>query len=363
MSLHLDRIKTPVLAVDMGERMVRMLLYSPSAGGAYEFASPSPLGLLAGAVARATKAGQGVYRRTAGPGDSLVAALQAHREAGLGLAVHPEAAETLFESRAGFEQREIRVSEEAPSDDVDDVIIDIPGVSGPEPWLQLIRSLGLESPEQLLLCAPRQDGTAEREGVPAESGGMEELFAQAGERGLAPESLFSDKADGGILRLWAIGRNVNVSAMDRSFAFAAGMLSLSPVAARSRREGVLLLHAGRRRLTAALVFQERLFSLLEMPLDFFTSAARPGDIPGLAQRLDDFRLGWLPSESARVRGGLVCRSQALPPEAEGFRPAFITGENAFLLAQYGQELKGGLRGRTIRCRGLLWAFERAQACM
>lgn len=357
MSLYMEHISNPVLAVDVGETVMHMLLYSPEDGEAYEFASPSPVRLLAGAVARATKAKRGVYLRAACPGESLASALRAHREAGLGLVVHPDSMEAFSASRSGLETAGVEVADQAPPDAE---IVGIPGPPEQELWLGLFRGLGLERPEQALLCAPRRVSIAGGNDAPAGSPDMEELFARKGERGLRPESLFPDKASGGILRLCTIGRITNASAMDRSFAFVAGMLSLPSVAARSRREGVLLLHAGRRRLTAALVFQERLFSLLEMPLEFFTRAARAGEMPTLSQWLDDFRLGWLPPESACAQGGLVCRSEALPPEAEGFRPAFITGENAFLLAKYGQELRDGFRSGMVRCRGLLWAFEQAR---
>lgn len=106
---------------------------------------------------------------------------------------------------------------------------------------------------------------------------------------------------------------------------------------RSEREGVLLLCTDTSQLYGALVFRHMLHAFLEIPLvDAFLP--NPGPLDAL---LDDFRLGWLPAEVVEKHGGHAHVLPNLPPEAEGFRPAFAAGFSPAVLEGRARILAAG----------------------
>jgi hypothetical protein len=228
--------------------------------------------------------------------------------------------------------------------------------------------------QSVLLCRSDFDQLPEQRALRAKW--LRQAMRQSGPKGLDPAALAVRRpadlavspsdADG--LQLATIGRMTEFPVQDSALAFVLGMTALPSVARRSWREGVTLLRLDSRGLCAALVYRDGLFSLLELGPNELWNPANPGalDIPALSEQLADFRLGWLPPETAARLGGYVCRVPDLPSEAEGFGPTYIGGENAKLVASIGQTLPWNTRldfsGQSVpwnawlECWGMLHVF-------
>lgn len=222
-------------------------------------------------------------------------------------------------------------------------------------WNDVCAGAGLPEPKTVLY-ALEDAGSGAPQARDREAAFMR-LFQEVPEDGLA---VFS-APEQALLRLEPIRSMTGVLAADAFAALAAGMCAQPGVVARSRREGVVLLHMGRRYIRAVLLFRERLLSALELPTaGLFPEhgegkAAVPAGKQGLAAflpLLDDFRLGWLPQETARAYGGNVYSLPQLPAEAEGFRPAFLFGPLARLAAGHGVPAADET-DETLACLGLL----------
>lgn len=139
--------------------------------------------------------------------------------------------------------------------------------------------------------------------------------------------------------------------MDAFCARVHGAMGLPALQARTMREGLVLLEMGEERVSAALVFRNRLFGYMAAPAATMT-------VPLLLDWLEAFRLGWLPPEKAEAAGGCSFVCIGLPAEAEGFRPLYLLGENAGRMKAHGQLL--GLRTEQdmLGCRGLVLALPR-----
>ena len=120
----------------------------------------------------------------------------------------------------------------------------------------------------------------------------------------------------------AIRRMTGFPEPDDRFAFIPELMARPDLAERSLRQGITLLFLDEQGALAALVFQEQLFGLLELPFAPEIERRSPDVLISL---LDDFRLGWLPQEMAQALSGHVWRPCDLPAEAEGFAPVFAAG--------------------------------------
>ena len=237
----------------------------------------------------------------------------------------------------------------------------------PGPWRALLAGAGLPWPEIVLASAledgadtslPGAAGVGSRSGVCgrlwnlSRSGG-----ASAGQGGIGVASLMAEPAGEDMLRLCAIQRITGYPALDSSAAFLLGLLAEPAVSGRSRREGVTLLFAGRHTVRAGLVFQDRVLGFFELPAERVLPA--DGSEPSvLLHCLEDFRLGWLPKERAAELGGFAAVVPALPGEAEGFRPLFVTGPCADRLEGRGRIVGDSEHRAVNNCRGLLYGYAR-----
>jgi hypothetical protein len=216
-------------------------------------------------------------------------------------------------------------------------------------WHALVAQAGLERPEAVLFAYDA--GRAHREAALARAF-TDHATPAAPNHGLALPDL-PPAAEPGDLRLAAIQRMTDYPVQDSGLVWIPGLLALPAIARRSWRLGVTLLHLDSRGLRAALVYQEKLFALLELPVRAFLDPAGAVDAPALSARLEDFRLGWLPPELAQELGGFVQRAPELPPEAEGFGPSWVCGADAARLDGFGQHLPVSL---PLVCWGLLHRY-------
>ena len=231
----------------------------------------------------------------------------------------------------------------------------------PGPWRSLLAGAGLSWPE-VVLASALEDGVAVSppgvtDGRGARSDVCERLWnlSRSG-KGIGAASLMAEPAGEDMLRLRAIQRITGYPVLDSSAAFLLGLLAEPGISGRSRREGVTLLFAGRHTVSAGLVFQDRVLGFFELPAERVLPAG--GEPSVLLHCLEDFRLGWLPKERAAELGGFAAVVPALPGEAEGFRPLFVTGPCADMLEGRGR-IAGNPEHRAMNnCRGLLYGYAR-----
>ena len=133
-----------------------------------------------------------------------------------------------------------------------------------------------------------------------------------------------------------------------------GLASLPVVARRRERQGVTILLAQENRVRAFLVCGSRLWGVCLLPSAVFHAvfASRPN-------LLAEFRLGWLPNETARAAGGAGAHLACLPAEAEGFCPTFVYGGDAHFPKNLGQPLPQLPCTTDLALRGLAFALEEA----
>ena len=226
-------------------------------------------------------------------------------------------------------------------------------------WKSLLAGTGLPRPEAILVSALEPDSArspADRtdgRGPRVRLGGRLWDLARSG--GVGVGSLMSGPLKEDMLRLGAIQRITGYPVLDSAAAFVLGLLADSGVSGRARREGVTLLFAGRHTVSAGLVFRDRLLGFFELPAEKMLPP--DGREPSLLLTcLEEFRLGWLPKERAVDLGGFSDVAPSLPPEAEGFRPLFVTGPRAALLEGRGRMVGGPDDMALNNCRGLLYGY-------
>lgn len=140
--------------------------------------------------------------------------------------------------------------------------------------------------------------------------------------------------------------------MDSFGARVQGLLALPALQKRNFREGLTILHVGKGRIHASLVFQNKMYGYFSAP--FLPSQ----DLQGF---LETFRLGWLPPEKAALVGGISFLTPHLPAEAEGFKPLYIFGSNAEALKNLGQVVNLPFDQQFLACWGLLFALANSQS--
>lgn len=358
----------PVLAVNIDSGAMRGLLRVPLSSTSknaavrgeakeYAFSLPSPERVLCDRIENATSHGRTLYINCAVMASICSEAVYAHLQAGLGLVLHPETATALG---LGPEERKtvnITVAPACP--------VSAESVSGADfnmvAWRSLLAMGGLPQPGAILVSA------LERGPIFSSFSGAANGLSRAtlgpsffglsrfGGRRIA--SLLCPPLSEEMLRLRAIQRMTGNAVTDCSTAFILGLLSIPGITERSYREGVVLLFAGKHFVSAALVFKDRLLGFFELPSGrVLPSGGR--DLSRLLQILDDFRLGWFPGELAAKFGGFVDTVSALPAEAEGFRPLFITGPGAAFLEGHGQIVCAQEDIALTDCRGLLYGYAR-----
>ncbi len=134
-----------------------------------------------------------------------------------------------------------------------------------------------------------------------------------------------------------------------SIASLCGMAGRSEIAARTRRQGVVLLHAGEQRTTAWLLFQQRIYGVCEQ---------RTGrSLQAWVEDLREFRFGWLPDEAVRLAGGYGCVfAHPIPDEAESFEPVYVAGPGQHEFSGQGLLLGLSVSDARLRWHGLLHQF-------
>ncbi|MDL2272714.1 DUF1786 domain-containing protein [Desulfovibrio sp. OttesenSCG-928-I05] len=313
-----------VLCIDIGSRTQDALLFTRGETPANipRMVLPSPPLLLARRIAALTDAGLGVYLHGTLMGDGFIPALSRHLDAGRIAAMHPATADAFAANGVALPAalaREESCPENCSPLRTGDVDLSF--------WKTLCRHTGLELP-LLVAVAARDLGGASGE-TPGNMSVWRDTLFRAGKDGVPAETLMHSAAPAGLARLAAIQSVTGGPVADSGAAALLGLLSVRAIAERSHREGLLLINAGNSHITAFLVYRERVFGVYEHLTFGIDREQRIKDFT-------DFRLGWLPGESVIATGGRGCLFVELPPEAEGFKAAYITGPQRDLLRGMGQ---------------------------
>jgi len=128
-----------------------------------------------------------------------------------------------------------------------------------------------------------------------------------------------------------------------------GLLGLSRVAARTERQGVVVLYAGLRRTTGFLVFRQHVYGVYE-----HTASHSVEDV---LRDMHEFKLTWLPDEVVRASGGFGSLIRhPVPDEAESFEPVYLLGPNACRFEGY------GLMAAPLIPSGMPWGADAGLRC-
>lgn len=385
----LDTPAVPFVAVCLGHSRLRALLHVPGQDTPYSLQLDSPEWLLEERIKEATAARRS-FHLAASPvsiGAGVLRALQAHHDVGLEFSTTAELAPLLSacdapahdtgglssneESRGdhpplrgtgqSLTQKQIRFNIlHVPAQDAD---IFQDSRYGPRFWAQYCRAAKLPEPQGFCVTLPGYGGPdSER---PHSSALLRHALAGLGDSPLplngeslaklaAEHSALGAQAPAsgapwGAKRFAAIAKATASSPQDWAAMTLLAFASMKEVAGRSQREGVVMCYAGAHSLLFSLLFQERLYGLLEVPFGSVFDKGFDAFLP----LLEDFRLGWLPAEKAEGLGGAVACAGSLPSEAEGFKPLFVLGPKAEALKGRARILDDETQGRWLACLGLL----------
>ena len=333
-----------VLCIDVGSRTQDALLFTTGEDprNASRCVLPAPALVLARRIAACTASRQGVYVHGPNMGESFFAALVAHAQAGCGAAMHPATAQALFGDTAQVAEQGVTLAETSPGGYVPLLTGDVDVVL----WRTLCRMAGLEVPDVIVTAAqdhglyPKGDARTGRMAI------WRECLHKSAGQGADPKSLIYPVAPSSLTRLGAIQAVTGGPVADSSTAALLGLLAVPEIARRSHRHGVLLVNAGNTHLAGFLVYKERIYGVYEQHT-FGVAIERT------VKDLSEFRLGWLPNEEVLQAGGHGSVFLDLPDEAEGFRPAYITGPQRHLLAGHGQMTAPFDDAMLAGCFGLL----------
>lgn len=333
----------PVLCLDIGSGTQDVLLALPGREPENwpRFVLPAPARVVAEQIGAHTRARRAVWLHGGNMGGGFAGAVRHHLEAGLAIAAHPDATAALHDHPGKVREMGVEITEHCPAGFAPVMLADYePGY-----WRALLAVAGLPVPA--LVAASAQD-----HGVHPEVGNRIGRFdmwrtfitAQQGD----PARLVHDVPPAACTRLAVLQRAIGGGPVaDTGAAAVLGALSMPEVAARSHREGIMVVNVGNSHTIAFLVFRERVVGVYEHHTGMH-------DTQSLLHDLHELRMCWLPDEQVRNTGGHGCVfAPDIAPEAEGFRPTFILGPRRALLQGHGQFIAPHGDMMLAGCHGLL----------
>ena len=336
-----------VLCIDVGSRTQDALLFTAGEDprNASRCILPAPSLLLSRRIAACTASRQDVYVHGPNMGNSFFEALLAHVQAGCRAVMHPETAVALCGETSYATEQGIPLADTCPTGHASLLTGDVDALL----WRTLCRMAGLEAPDAIVVAAqdhglyPKGDARMGRMAV------WRECLHKSGGQGADPKDLIYSVAPPALTRLGAIQAVTGGPVADSGIAALLGLLAVREIAERSHRHGVLLLNAGNSHLTGFLVYKERIYGVYEQ----HTFGV---DVERTVKDLSEFRLGWLPNEEVLQAGGHGSIFLDIPDEAEGFRPAYITGPQRHLFTGHGRMAAPFDDAMLAGCFGLLYGL-------
>ncbi len=333
-----------VLCIDVGSRTQDVLMYrqGDDPQNLPRCVLPSPAQTLARRIMAYTAVRRDIYLSGPPMGTGYVRALSAHLKEGCRVAVSEEIALALYENAAAAEEAGLQIADVCPDGypalRTGDVNLAV--------WREFCSMTGLDMPSMIAVAA--QDHSFHPQDA-HQQGRMRmwrNFLYTASTEGGDPKDLIFKAVPPDLTRLAAIQAVTGGPVADSGAAALLGLLSVPEIAERSFRQGVLLINAGNSHVAAFLVYRQKIFGVYEQHT-FGIS------VDQLVKDLSEFRLGWLPSEQVQNEGGHGTVIIDLPPEAEGFRPAYISGAQRRLLTGHGQMAAPHDEPTMTGCFGLL----------
>lgn len=337
-----------MLLLDIGSGTQDVLYYVPGREleNCPKFVLPAPARLVAQRVTALTQRGVSIYLHGTNMGGGFFRALKLHMEAGYSVAIHPEAAFALHDNQDKVRSWGIAIEESCPAGYVPVALADF----DPAWWQAFLGMAGLEYPD-VIIAAAQDHGFH-----PDAFGGGNRIGRFTLWRDLLAThqgdlaALMYGTAPAPMTRLAAIQRAAGYGPVaDSAAAALLGALFMPEIAARSHREGILIVNAGNSHTVAFLVYKERVLGVYEHHTGMLTSEK-------LVEDLVEFRRGWLTDDMVRTSGGHGCMNLPLPEEAEGFMPAYILGPRREILRGQGQFIAPGGDMMLAGCFGLLKGY-------
>ncbi|HEU6437155.1 MAG TPA: DUF1786 domain-containing protein [Nitratidesulfovibrio sp.] len=341
-----------ILCLDIGSGTQDVLLTMPGLNPENwpRFVLPTPARRVARRIAELTAEGRHIWLHGENMGGGFFGAVKAHVAAGLHMAAHPDAALALHDNPERVRALGVDIADACPAGFVPVRLADYePGF-----WHALLDTCGLPQPH--LVVAAAQDHGHHPQG--SNTVGRFELWrdflaaSTDGQAGANPASLIYTAPPAQFTRLATLQRAIGGGPVaDTGAAAVLGALALPEVQARSAREGVLVVNAGNSHTIAFLVFRQRVWGVYEHHTGMLTTES-------LLHDLNEFRLCWLPDEQVRAAGGHGSAfAPDIPPETEGFRPAFVLGPRREMLRGHGQFIAPHGDMMLAGCHGLLHGLD------
>lgn len=309
-----------------------------------KFVLPSPAKLIAKRVEELTAAKRDIYMYGSNMGGGFFLAIKKHLEAGLRLAIHPEAALAIYDDPKRVAALGITLTETCPAGHAPLELCDYNAGW----WQAYLGMAGLTYPDEVIVAA-QDHGVHEDEG---NREGRFQMWKELVDKHKGdPYSLVYSTPTASLTRLATIQRATGGGAVaDSASAAVLGALYVPEVAQRSWRTGITVVNVGNSHTSAFLVYQEKIYGVYEHHTGMLTQES-------LAHDLKEFRRGWLTDEMVRNAGGHGCIFLDVPDEAEGFFPTYVLGPKRDLLQGQGVFIAPGGDMMLAGCFGLLKAVE------
>jgi len=332
------------LFIDIGSGTQDVLYYREgvSLENSSKFVLPSPAQLIATRVRDLTAAKRDIYMYGSNMGGGFFQALKEHMEAGLHVAMHPEAALALHDDPKRVAAHGITIIADCPKGFVPVELADYTAGW----WNAYLSMVGLSAPDMIVAAA--QD-----HGVHGEEGNRKGRFRMWSElltrhKG-DPFSLLYKEPAAELTRLVSLQRTIGGGPVaDSTAAAVLGALFVPEVAQRSWRTGITIVNLGNSHACAFLVYQEKIYGVYEHHSGMLSEKALEHD-------LKEFRRGWLTDDMVRDAGGHGCMYLDIPAEGEGFFPTYVLGPNRDMLEGKGVMIAPGGDMMLAGCFGLLHA--------
>ena len=335
------------LCIDIGTHSQSVLMYRQGVAP-YDMPRcvlPTPAQTLARRIRQCTNVRRDIYLSGPPMGGEFKPTLVAHIREGCRAAVAPETARTLFKSFAAAENAGFQVADLCPDGyellHTGDIDMDF--------WRSLSAMFGFDLPSCVAVAAV-DHGLVAPEYPEGDAFWLwRHVLRNASPNGAPLKDFILRSMPPEMPRLHAIQAVTGGLVTLTAAAVLLGVMGNQEIADRSFRQGIVLIHAGTTNTTAFLIWQNRVYGVYEQ----HTQGLDPVQT---ARDLADFRLGWLPNEAVRNKGGHGCVILDLPPEAEGFAPAYITGRERAILQGQGQMVNTFEDTALTGCLGLLYGL-------
>lgn len=343
------RASGPVLCLDIGSGTQDVLLARPDVEPENwpRFVLPSPARLIGQRVRALTQLARPVWLYGSNMGGGFVRALQAHKSAGLGVALSPEAATAVHDNPEFVRNMGFTICKHAPEGYVPVHLCDY----SPAYWEGLLRQAGLPLPH-LVVAAAQDHGFHQAEAkstgpsAPGNREGRMRYWRNLLESSPHPQNWIYAVAPPTLTRLVTLQAATGGPVADTGTAALLGALCLPEVQDRSCREGVTVVNMGNSHIVGALIYRGQVLGIYEHHTGMRTLEQN-------LQDLHEFRMGWLPDEQVRATGGHGSVFGKIPEEAAGFAPTYILGPRRELLHGHGQFIAPYGDMMLAGCYGLL----------